>query len=178
MWHVGAQHHHPTWWFWCRLGYGPKECTRHVSLCTIFYSKSPTFCPSCGVPSIRFYCELINSRFQNAVEFDLPDVLALFALTVCNCVFFLWLIGKFVFFSVLQPDRDWSLPQRYRLPEFCPFKRGIGKAWSAHDISSSTSEHGHEKTCGAHVSPRLRKLSWTFLTSLFNCKRCKAIILK
>ena len=53
---------------------------------------------------------------------------------------------KLFFFSV-QPDRDWNLPQQCRLSGICPFKRGMGKYWSAHEVSS-TSEHGHQKACG------------------------------
>ena len=64
---------------------------------------------------------------------------------------YLWIFFDFLvilfFFSVRQPDRDWSLPQRYRLSEIFPFKRGIGKAWSHHDLSL-TSKYGHGKPCG------------------------------
>ena len=177
MCHVGAQHHHLTWWFRCQLGHGPKACTRHVILCTSFWPTSPTFCPSCGVPSTRFYCELLDSWCQNAVEFDLPEVLALFALTVCNCELFLWLIGKivFIFGSTARPWLESA--SAMSIIRNVPFQTRNGKSlvssWSFFNFWTRP-----PKGLRVHVSPRLRKLSRSFLPSLLNCKRCEAMILK
>ena len=66
---------------------------RHVHGMSVYVRASDQrrqhFAQAVEVPSTRFYCELLDSRCQNAVEFDLPDVLALFALTVCSCELFL-----------------------------------------------------------------------------------------
>ena len=146
MCHVGAHHHHPTWWFWCQLGYGPKACTRHVSLCTIFWSTSPMFCPSCGVPSTRFYCELLDYRCQ--MRWDLTYHMCSRFLhlryVLVNC-FFDSLLKLFSFGSTARPWLESA--SAMSIIRNLPFQKRNGKAWSAHEFTI-TYEDGHENTCG------------------------------